>query len=86
MLQILSIVGALAILSAFAGVTLEKLDASSLVYQVLNLIGAGLLFIVAVVEVQYGFILLEAAWALVSIWGIATIVRGNKKPSAPADG
>ena len=84
MLQILSVLGALAILTAFAGVTLEKFDASSLLYQVLNLLGAGLLFIVAVVEVQYGFILLEAAWALISIWGIATILRDSREPSAPA--
>ena len=78
MLQVLSIIGALAILGAFAAITLDKLDSSSLLYQTLNLIGAGLLFIVAVAEVQYGFILLESAWALVSVWGIIKIIREKK--------
>ncbi len=87
MLQILSVFGALAILGAFAAQQFHWLDASTLPYQFLNLVGSGILAVVAVVEGQYGFILLESAWALVSLWGIITVWRKARAGSegAPKD-
>jgi hypothetical protein len=48
---------------------------SNLIYSALNLAGSAVL---AVVEVQWGFLLLEGAWALVSLWALITILRGGR--------
>jgi hypothetical protein len=76
MLQAVSILGALLILLAFAANQLGRVDTSNLSYQVANLVGSGVLTVVAVIEAQLGFILLEGTWALVSLWGIITVLRG----------
>ena len=70
MLQVFSLFGALLILLPFAGAQLGRLTVESLAYQVMNLIGATVLTIVAVIGRQYGFILLEGTWAVVSLVGI----------------
>ncbi len=80
MLQAISVVGALAILLAYAANQLGWTDASSLWYQVANLVGSVILTVVAVIEVQIGFILLEGVWALVSLWGIIAVLRGGTSP------
>ena len=77
MLQMISVLGALAILGAYAASQFGLVDTSKLSYQVANFLGSAVLTVVAVVDRQLGFILLEGAWALVSLWGIATILRGG---------
>jgi len=77
MLQGISILGALLILLPFAGSQFGRLATHSLVYQGLNLIGSSVLTAVAAVEQQYGFLLLEGAWALVSIVGLTRVLQGR---------
>ena len=77
MLQLISVLGALAILGAYAASQFGFADTSKLSYQVANFLGSAVLTVVAVIDWQLGFILLEGAWALVSLWGIATILRGD---------
>jgi len=79
----ISVLGALAILGAYAASQFGFVDPSRLSYQVANFLGSAVLSVVAVIAWQPGFILLEGTWALVSLWGIATILRGGStSPSA----
>ncbi len=80
MLQIVSVLGALAILLAYAANQFRLVGPMNLSYALLNFVGSLVLAVVAVIEVQWGFILLEVVWALVSLWGIITILRGSASP------
>ena len=84
MLQVTSVLGALAILGAYAASQFGLVDASKLSYQAANFLGSAALTVVAVVDWQLGFILLEGAWALMSLWGIAAILRGARRTRAGA--
>jgi len=77
-LQTISVVGALAILAAYAANQFGWTDTSNLPYQIANLFGSGILAVVAVIEVQWGFILLEGAWAAISAWAVLIILRGGE--------
>ncbi len=77
MLQAVSVVGALAILGAFAANQLGWVRPSQLSYAAANFVGAGVLTVVAVVDRQIGFVVLQGAWTLVSLWAIVAILRGG---------
>jgi len=79
--QVVQIVGAVLILAAFAGTQFGKLGQSSLSYLWLNLIGSLILAVLAVYEEQWGFVLLETVWGLVSAWSLTQVLRG-RQPSA----
>ena len=73
--QVVQIAGALLILAAFAALQAGRIDASSRLYLVLNLAGSAILAVLALVEDQWGFLLLETAWAIVSAWSLLGALR-----------
>ncbi len=81
MIQVLSITGALLILFPFGASQLRRWPIHSLPYQLLNLIGSAILTGVAVVERQYGFLLLEIVWAIMSFFGVLAVIRGSGSES-----
>jgi hypothetical protein len=71
MARLVQLVGALAILAAFAAAQARAIDVGSRAYLSVNVAGATVLALVAWHERQWGFVLLEAVWALVSGWSLA---------------
>jgi hypothetical protein len=80
MAQVIQIVGALIILGAFAFNQLGDLPTDSRLYLLLNVVGSVILAILAIVEGQIGFILLEAVWAAVSAWSLFVILGEEAGP------
>ena len=68
--QLVQIVGALLILAAFAAVQFDRMRPDSRLYLALNLVGSAILAVLAWHESQWGFLLLEGVWAIVSAWGL----------------
>ena len=73
--QVVQVVGALLILSAFAAVQFDRMRPDSRLYLALNLVGSAILCVLAVVSAQWGFVLLEGVWAIVSAWGLVAATR-----------
>ncbi len=73
--QIVSLVGAILILFAFAAQQLRRLNAHTPAYQSLNFVGGVCLFIAAIASRQLGFILLEGTWAIASGYGLVSVLR-----------
>lgn len=73
--QLIQVVGALLILAGFAAVQFDRMRPDSRVYLTLNLLGSIILAVLAYVESQWGFLLLEGVWAIVSAWGLVSALR-----------
>lgn len=73
--QLVQIVGALLILAAFAAVQFDRMRPDSQLYLTLNLVGSAILAVIAVLAAQWGFVLLEGVWAVVSAWGLLAATR-----------
>ena len=75
MTQIVSLIAAFLILAPFAAVQAGKMSVAGAPYLAMNLLGSGTLTVIAFNSNQYGFILLEGVWALVSAVGLIRALR-----------
>jgi len=80
--QLIQIAGSLLILAAFAASQAGRLPIDSQRYLVLNFVGSAILAVLAWLDRQWGFLLLEGVWALVSLYGLIQLTRG-RAPTAP---
>ena len=83
--QVVQIVGALLILAAFTAVQVERMRPDSRLYLALNLAGSAILAVLAVIGQQWGFVLLEGVWAIVSGWGLVSIYASKGTQKATRD-
>lgn len=75
MSQIIQVIGSLFILSGFALAQWGILDQKSRRYLIVNLVGSATLAVNAYYEVQWGFLLLEGVWAIVSAFSLVGVLR-----------
>ena len=80
--QVVQVIGALLILVAFAAAQFGVMSPRSRSYLVLNLVGSAVLAVLAVDQEQWGFVLLETVWALVSAWSLFRVLRGRAPAGA----
>jgi hypothetical protein len=68
--QVVQVLGSLLILIPFGLTQLGRVESKSRSYQLLNLAGSATLAADATVTGQWGFLLLEGAWAVMSLAGL----------------
>lgn len=70
LLELFGLVGVLFILCAYFAVQSERLNSQSALYSLLNLVGAGLVFLSLLGSDNIAAMALEAAWLLISCYGL----------------
>jgi hypothetical protein len=80
--QLVQVAGSLLILAGFAAAQAGRLSIDSAGYLVLNFVGSAILAVLAWIDQQWGFLLLESVWAVVSLWSLLQLMRGGT-PTAP---
>ena len=76
--QLVQVAGALLVLAGFALTQLGVLDTRATSYLLVNVVGAGILAVLAWHDRQWGFLLLEGVWALVAAGGLVARARAQR--------
>ncbi len=74
----IQLVGALLILAGFIAAQAGRVSPHALSYVLLNFVGSAILTGVALNSRDWGFLLLESVWAIVSLWALIQIARGRR--------
>lgn len=83
MAQAFQIFGALCVLLGFGLAQFGLVTPRSWTYLVVNALGSAILAIDAWRASQWGFLLLEGVWALISLWGLVALATGRAPASKP---
>ena len=81
-LQIVQLVGAVLILTAFIAAQRGAWSPQAIPYLVLNLVGAATLTGTALYDQDWGFLLLEGVWTLVSAHSLVRVLRNGGAQAA----
>lgn len=71
----MQIAGALIVLAAFILMQFNQVSPDAASYLIANAVGSALLAITAALGRQWGFLMLEGVWALVSLYGLVAHLR-----------
>lgn len=80
---LIQIGGAILVLIAYVAAQLGVLRPAAVSYLVLNLVGSAVLAADAWWGRQWGFVLLEGVWAVVSLGGLVVALRSARGSSTP---
>ena len=83
--QYVQIPGAVLLLGAYILLQTRVVNSRSLLFGWGNLLGSGLLAWEAGRTSQWGFLLVEGAWALISLWAVARILVSRTEDRTGAD-
>ncbi|MFJ9565090.1 hypothetical protein ACIRQQ_34275 [Streptomyces fuscichromogenes] len=84
--QIVSVFGSLNVLAAFVAVQFGRLGGGTRRYLTLNFVGSSILSVIAVLDQQWGFLLLEGVWAVVSANSLlGTFRKGSEPPRSSVE-
>ena len=78
--QLISLMGAILILAAYAGLQTKKLRSDELLYIIANLIGSLILAYVAYRVRQTGLIVVEGSWAVISLFALVRYFQQRGQP------
>ena len=79
--QVLQVIGAVLILAGFALAQTGKVSVEATSYLIVNLVGSALLGVLAYQDRDWGFVLLEVVWGLVSLWALVKKSGGVRAPA-----
>ena len=78
--QAIQIAAGVLVVSAFAGLQLKLVDPFRVPYLALNLVGTAALTAIAVGGQQFGFVLTNGVWAVVSLLGLLRLAVRPQRP------
>ena len=76
-------IGVALILLAYLMLLTGRIEAPSIRYSVVNAVGAGLIVASLTVDFNLSAFIVEAAWATISLYGIARALRARRISSSP---
>jgi hypothetical protein len=77
--DIFGIIGVVSVLSAYALLQIRRMSAHGFAFPLINLIGSVLILVSLIYQPNLSAILIETAWAVISIFGLVMAWQARKK-------